>query len=96
MSKSRRRETKRKSCWCCQDQRRSCRMVQASAETLNMLELPKRKRWSQCDKDSSLQVHQSLLCEKEKEQSQLSESLAYEEGESQGGKELHLVEKEEG
>ena len=30
----RRREEKWQTCWCCQDQQRACRMVQASAEKL--------------------------------------------------------------
>ena len=33
-SDSRRREEKWQTCWCCQDQQRACRMVQASAEKL--------------------------------------------------------------
>ena len=33
-SDSRRREEKWQICWCCQDQERVCRMVQASAEKL--------------------------------------------------------------
>ena len=31
---SRRREEKWQPCWCCRDQQRACRMVQASAEKL--------------------------------------------------------------
>ena len=33
-SDSRRREEKWKTCWCCRDQQRACRMAQASAEKL--------------------------------------------------------------
>ena len=33
-SDSRRREEKWQTCWCCRDQRRACKMVQASAEKL--------------------------------------------------------------
>ena len=33
-SDSRRREGKWKTCWCCRDQQRVCRMAQASAENL--------------------------------------------------------------
>ena len=33
-SDSRRKEEKWQTCWCCQDQQRACRMVQASAEKL--------------------------------------------------------------
>ena len=33
-SDNRRREEKLQTCWCCQDQQRACRMVQASAEKL--------------------------------------------------------------
>ena len=33
-SKSRRREEKWQTCWCCRNQQRACRMAQASAEKL--------------------------------------------------------------
>ena len=33
-SESRKRKEKRQTCWCCRDQRRACRMAQASAEKL--------------------------------------------------------------
>ena len=41
-------------------------------KNLNILGLPKRKEWPQCHRESSWQVHQSRLCQKEKEQSRLS------------------------
>ena len=37
-SDSKRREEKWQACWCCQDQQRACRMAQASAEKLTLLE----------------------------------------------------------
>ena len=63
----RRKEEKRKTCWCCRDQQRACRMAQAVAENLNILGLPKRKVWPQRHRESSRQVPQSRLCQKGKE-----------------------------
>ena len=68
-SDRRRREERWQTCWCCQDQQRACRMVQASAEKLGLL---RRREWSWCHRESSWQVRQSRLYQKQKEQSRLS------------------------
>ena len=62
-------------------------------KNLNILGLPKRNEWPQCHRESSWQVRQSCLCQKEKEQSRLSKAPDHEEGESQGGREPHLGER---
>ena len=54
----------------------------------------RRREWPQCHKESSWQVRQSRLCQKEKEQSRLSRSPDSEVGESQGERESHLGERE--
>ena len=43
-SDSRRREEKWQTCWCCQDQQRVCRMVQASAEKLEHIGSTEKER----------------------------------------------------
>ena len=60
-SDRRRREEKRQTCWCCQDQQRACRMAQASVE--------KREHTGPAEKErvasvphSSWQERQSRLC----------------------------------
>ena len=92
-SDSRRREEKWQTCWCCRDQQRACRMAQASAETLNIPGLPKRKGWPQCYRENSWQERRSRPCRKEKEQSRLSRAPDHEVGESQDGQEPHLGKK---
>ena len=64
-------------------------------KNLNILTLPKTKEWTQCHIESSWQVRRSRLCQKEKKQSCLSRLPNNEGGESQGGRELHLGEREE-
>ena len=64
-------------------------------KNLNILGLPKRKEWPQCHRESSWQVRRSRLCQKEKEQSRLFRVPDHNGGESQGGREPHLGEKEE-
>ena len=91
-SDRRRREEKWQTCWCCRDQKRACRMVQASAENLSILGLPKRKEWPQCHRESSWQERRSRPCQKEKEQSRQSKAPDYEGKESQDGREPHLGE----
>ena len=61
---------------------------------LNVLGLPKRKAWLQCQKVSSWQGHQSRFCQKKKEQSRLSRVPDREVGESQGEREPHLGERQ--
>ena len=63
-------------------------------KNLSMLSLLKRKEWPQCHRESSWQVRRSCLCQKEKEQSRLSRVPDHEGGESQGGQEPHLGERE--
>ena len=66
-------------------------MAQASAEKLGLL---KRKEWPQCHRGSSWQVRRSRPRQKEKEQSRQSRVSDHKEGESQGGREPHLSERE--
>ena len=63
-------------------------------KNLSILGLPKRKERPQCHKESSWQERRNCLCEKEKEQSRLSRAPDHEGGESQGGQEAHLGERE--
>ena len=63
-------------------------------KNINILRLPKRKEWPQGHKVSSWQVHQSRLCQKEKEQSHLSRSSDRGAKENQDDREPHLGEKE--
>ena len=63
-------------------------------KNLNILGLRKRKEWPQCHGESSWQERQSRPCQKEKEQSRQSKATDHEGGESQGGREPHLGEKE--
>ena len=70
-------------------------MAQASAEKLEHIgSAVKRKEWPQCHRESSWQVCQSHLCQKEKEESHLSRVSDHEGGRSQGGREPHLGERE--
>ena len=43
-SESRRREEKWQTCWCCRDQQKACRMVQASTEKLEHIGPAKKKK----------------------------------------------------
>ena len=61
----------------------------------NILDLPKRKEWPQCHRESSWQERQSRPCQKEKEQSRQSKAPDHEGGESQDGREPHLGERGE-
>ena len=58
-------------------------------KNLSILGLPKRKEWPQCHRESRWQERRSRLCQKEK--SRLSKAPDHEGGESQGGREPHLV-----
>ena len=82
-----RREVKWQTCWCCQDQQRACRMVQASAEKLEYTGPAEKKEWPQCHRESSWQEHQGHPWQKEKEQSRLSKAPDHEGGESQDERE---------
>ena len=63
-------------------------------KNFSILGLPKRKEWPQCHRESSWQERRSRPCQKEKEQSRQSKAPDHEGGESQGGREPHLGEKE--
>ena len=52
----------------------------------NISGLLKRKKWPQCNRESSWQVRRSRFCQKEKEQSRLPKAPDHEGGESQGGR----------
>ena len=72
-SDRRRRKEKWQTCWCCQDQQRECRMVQASAEKLEQTgPTEKEKVASVPERESSWQERESCPCQKEKEQSRQS------------------------
>ena len=64
-------------------------------KNLKIMGLPKRKEWLQCHKESSWQVCRNHSRQKEKEQARQSRVPDHEEGESQGGREPHLGEREE-
>ena len=63
-------------------------------KNLSILGLPKRKEWPQCHKESSWQERRSRPCQMDKEQSRQSRVSDHEGGESKGGREPHLGEKE--
>ena len=65
-------------------------------KNLNILGLPKRKEWPQCHRESSWQECRSRPYQKKKEQSRLSKAPDHDGGESQGGREPHLGEREHG
>ena len=69
-------------------------MAQASAEKLEHTGLAEKER-PQRHRESSWQERRSRPCQKEKEQSRLSRVPNNEGGESQGGREPHLGEREE-
>ena len=74
-SDRRRREEKWRTCWCCRDQQRACRMeaCRPQRKNLSKLGLPKKKRFASVQhRESSWQVRRSRLCQKEKEQSHQS------------------------
>ena len=69
-------------------------MAQASAEKLEYIEPAEKERVVSVP-ESSWQVRQSRLCQKEKERSRLSRVPDRKVGESQSEREPHLGEKEE-
>ena len=91
----RKKEEKWQTCWCCRDQQRACRMAQASAEKLEHTRPAKKERVASVpQRESSWQERRSRPCQKEMEQSRLSRVPDHVGGESQGGREPHLGEKE--
>ena len=93
-SDKRRREEKWQTCWCSQDQQRVCRMAQASAEKLEHTG-PAEKEKVATERAVSKYAGASLDKMK-KEQSRQSKAPYHEGGESQGGREPHLGEREGG
>ena len=69
-------------------------MAQASVEKLEHTGSAEKEKWPQCHRESSWQVRQSYLCQKETEQSRLSKESDRKVGESQDERELHLGKKE--
>ena len=65
-------------------------------KNLGILGLLKRKEWPQCHRESKWQERRSHPCQKEKEQSRLFKAPDHKGGESQGGREPHLDEREGG
>ena len=59
-------------------------------KNLNILHLLKRKKWPQCQKESSWQVRRNRLCQKEKDQSRMSRVSNHEVAGSQDEREPHL------
>ena len=93
-SDRRRREEKWQTCWCCRDQYRNAEWRRLQRKNLNILSLPKSKKWPRCHRESRWQERQSHLCLEEKEQSRQSKAPDREAGESQGGRDPHLGERE--
>ena len=79
-------------CWRCRDQPRAGRMAQALAENLNIMGLPKRKRWSQCHKVSSWQGCPIHVCQRKTNTAIIPDR----EIESQGERKPHFGERERG
>ena len=93
-SDNRRREEKRQACWCCRDQQRACRMAQASAEKLEQTGPAEKERVASVPQIEQLARTLEPPLQKEKEPSCLSKAPNHEGGESQGGQEPHLGERE--
>ena len=73
---------------CCQDQRRTCRMAQASAEKLEHTGPAEKKRVASVPQREQLaRTPEPPFPNKKKQQSRLSRVPDYEGGESQGGRE---------
>ena len=92
-SDNRRREEKWQICWCCRDRQRACRMAQASAEKLEHTGPAGKERVVSVPQREQLARTPEPSLPKGKEQSRLSKAPDHEGGESQGERELHLVEK---
>ena len=60
-------------------------------KNLKILGLQTRKKWPQCHRESSRQVRQSRLYQKEKEQSRQARKSDHEIGENQGEREPHHI-----
>ena len=80
----RRREEKWQICWCCRDQKRACRMAQASAEKLEHTGPAEKERVASVPQREQLARTPEQPLPKKK-QSRLSRESDYESRESQGG-----------
>ena len=90
----RRREEKRQSCWCCRYQRKACRMAQALTEKLEHTGLVEQERVASAPQSEHLARTPEPPSPKKKEQGHLSKSQNRDEGNTQGGKDPHLGDKE--
>ena len=88
-------EEKWQTSWCCRDQQRVCRMAQASAVKVEYTGPAEKERVASMPQKEQLARTPEPPCQKEKEQSRSSKAPDHEGGESQGGQESHLGEKEE-
>ena len=84
-SDNRRREEKWQTCWCCRDHQRACSGKLAEwrrlqRKNLSILDLPKRKEWPQCHRESSWQERRSRPYQEEKEHSRQSKAPDHEGG----------------
>ena len=93
-SDRRRREEKWQTCWCCRDQQRACKMAQALAEELEHTGPAEKERVALAPQREQLASKPEPPCQEEQEQSRLSKAPDRDEGESQGGREPHLGERE--
>ena len=84
-SDSRRREDKWQTCWCCRDQQRACRMVQASAEKLEHTGPAEKERVASVPQREQLARTPDLPLPKGKKQSHLSRVPDHEGGIKVGG-----------
>ena len=83
-SDRRRREDKWQTCWCCRNQQRACRIVQASAEKLEHTGPAEKEQVASVpQREQFAQRRQSCLGQKEKEQSDPFKSPDREVGVSQ-------------
>ena len=93
-SDSRRREKKWQTCWCCRDQQRVCEMAQASAEKLVHTGPAENKRVASVPQKEQLARTPEPLFAKGTGTEPSVQSIRSLGGESQGGREPHLGERE--
>ena len=77
-------EEKWQACWCCRDQRRACRMAQASAEKLEHAGPAEKERVASVPQREQLASTPELPLPREKKHSRLSKAPDHGGGESQG------------
>ena len=93
-SDNRRREEKWQTCWCCRDQQRACRMVQASAKKLEQTSPAVKERVASVLQRKQLARTPKRLLPRGEGQSRLSRVPEHKGVESQGEREPLLGEKE--